>query len=182
VGKGVGLVAEWAENREADPASFGLDPGFRAGAHGGNAMQGFILDLANQPGTFADTAEKLAQKGVNLLICGLTSNGSGYVGLVTSDDASTRETLDDIRCKYREVEVIPVSLEHVPGTSAKMTRTLSNAGINIEFFMPTGESGGKTVVALGVDRVEDARRVLGNQVISDYGSLWPKAVARIATA
>jgi hypothetical protein len=144
-------------------------------------MQGYILELENRPGSWADTAEKIADKGVNLLVCGLTSDGSGYVGLVTSDDASTKEALDDIRCKYREIEVLPVALEHVPGTSAKMARALSNAGINIEFFMPTGEFGDQTVVALGVDRIDDARRVLGNQVISDYSSLWPKAVARTAT-
>lgn len=144
-------------------------------------MQGFILELANSPGTWADTAEKIAEKGVNLLVCGLTSDGSGYVGLVTSDDVSTRQVLDDVRCKYREIEVLPVSLEHIPGTSAKVARALGNAGINIEFFMPTGEAGGQTVVALGVDRIDEARRVLGNQVISDYGSLWPKAMARTAT-
>lgn len=144
-------------------------------------MQAFILDLENRPGSWADTADKIAEKGVNLLVCGLTGDGHGYVGLVTSDDASTREALDEIRCKYREFEVLPLSLEHVPGTSAKVARTLSNAGINIEFFIPTGESGGQTVVALGVDRIDDARRILGNQVISDHGSLWPKAVARTAT-
>jgi hypothetical protein len=143
-------------------------------------MQAFILELDNTPGSFVDTAEKIAEKGVNLLVCGITAGDSGYVALVTSDDSSTREVLDDTRSKYRELEVIPVSLEHVPGTSAKMARALSNAGINIELFMPTGESGGKTVAALGVDRIDDARRVLGNQVISDYGSLWPKAVARTA--
>jgi hypothetical protein len=145
-------------------------------------MQAFILELDNTPGAFADTAEKIAEKGVNLLICGISIGDTGHVGMVTSDDASTREALDETRCKYRELEVIPVSLEHVPGTSAKMTRALSNAGINIELFMPTGESGGKTVLALGVDRVDDARRVLGSQVISEYGSLWPKAVPRIVTA
>lgn len=144
-------------------------------------MQAFILDLENRPGSWAETAEKIAEKGVNLLSCGLTADGRGYVGLVTSDDAATKEALDDIRCSYREFEVLPVSLEHVPGTSAKLARTLSDAGINIEFFLPTGEFGGKTVVALGCDRIEDARRILGHQVISDFGSLWPKAVARATT-
>jgi hypothetical protein len=144
-------------------------------------LQAFILDLENRPGAWADTAEKIAEKGVNVLDCGLTGDGRGYVGLVTSDDASTREALDDIRCKYREFEVLPVSLEHVPGTSAKLARMLSGAGINIECFLPTGTFSGQTVVALGVDRIEDARRILGDQVISDYGSLWPKAVARTMT-
>jgi hypothetical protein len=43
--------------------------------------------------------------------------------------------------------------------------------------MPTGESGGKIIAALGVDKVQDARRILGSQVTSEYGSLWPTAVA-----
>jgi hypothetical protein len=148
---------------------------------GGDAMQGFILELDNRPGTWAETAEKIAEKGVNLLVCGLTSGDKGYVGLVTSDDSSTREALDEVRCKYREIEVLPVSLEHVPGTSATLARKLGDAGINIEFFMPTGAVDGTTVVALGVDRIDEARRILGSQVISDYGSLWPKAVASAAT-
>lgn len=108
---------------------------------------------------------------------GLTGDGHGYVGLIGSDDASTRDALDEIRCKYREVQVLPLTLEHVPGTAAKLARSLGNAGINIEFFMPTGESGNKTIFALGVDRIDEARRILGSQVTSEYGSLWPKAVA-----
>jgi hypothetical protein len=148
---------------------------------GGDAMQAFILDLENRPGIWADVADKIAQKGVNVLVSGLTSNGHGYIGLVGTDDVSTREALDDIHCKYRELEILPVRLEHIPGTSAKLARTLSNAGINIEFFMPTGEASGQTVVALGVDRIDEARRLLGNQVIGDFGSLWPKPMARTAT-
>jgi hypothetical protein len=141
-------------------------------------MQAFILDLDNRPGSWADVAEKIADKGVNILGFGLTSDGQGYVGLVGSDDAATRETLDDIRCKYREMEVLPVTMEHVPGTAARLARTLANAGINIEFFMPTGESAGRTIAALAVDRIEEARKLLGNQVTGEHGSLWPKAVAR----
>jgi hypothetical protein len=144
-------------------------------------MQAFILDLENRPGSWADVAEKIADKGVNILDFALTGDGHGYVGLVASDDAATRETLDDIRCKYREVEILPVTMEHVPGTAAKLARTLGDAGINIEFFMPAGESGGQTIGALGVDRIDEARRLLGSQVTSEHGSLWPKDVARTAS-
>ena len=144
-------------------------------------MQAFIIDLENRPGTWADVAEKIADKDINLLACGLTADGHGYVGVVGSDDTLTRRTLDEIRCNYRELEILPVTLEHVPGTIAKLSRTLARAGINLEFFMPTGESGGKVIGALGVDRVEDARRILGSQVTNTYGSLWPKAVAHAPT-
>ncbi len=144
-------------------------------------MQAFILDLENRPGSWADVAEKIAQRGVNILGYGLTADDKGYVGLVGSDESATRDALEEVRCKYREVQILPVTLEHVPGTAAKLARTLAKAGINIELFMPTGESGGQTVFALGVDRIEEARRILGSQVTSTYGSLWPKAVAGAAT-
>ena len=145
-------------------------------------MQAFIIDLENRPGEFANVAEKLAAKDINLLACGIAANGHGYVGVVGSDDTLTRRTLDEIHCTYRELEILPVTLEHVPGTIAKLSRTLAKAGVNLEFFMPTGESGGRIIGALGVDRVEDARRILGNQVTNTYGSLWPKAMAHTPTS
>lgn len=140
-------------------------------------MQAFILELENKPGSWAEVSEKIAHRGINILGFGLTTDGRGYVGLVSDDDMSTRESLDEIRCKYHEVSLLPVTLEHVPGTIAKVSKTLANAGINIEFFAPTGQSGDKTIVAFGVDRVEEARRVLGSQVTGSYGDLWPKTLA-----
>jgi hypothetical protein len=145
-------------------------------------MQGFILELENRPGSWAEVAEKIADKGVNILGFGLTGDGQGYVGLVASDDASTREALDEIRCEYRELEILSVTMEHVPGTAAKLAKTLGDAGINMELFMSTGESGGRTVAALGVDRIDEARRLLGSQVTSEHGSLWPKGVARATSS
>jgi hypothetical protein len=144
-------------------------------------MQAYILDLENRPGSWADVAEKIAQKGVNTLGFALTNDGHGYVGLFDSDDMATREALDEIRCKYREVQLLPISLQNVPGTTAKLARTLANAGINIEFFAPTGESGDQTIFALGVDRIEEARRVLGSQVANSFGNLWPQAVAGVTS-
>ncbi len=140
-------------------------------------MQAFILELENRPGSWAEVADKIADRGVNILGFGLTGDGQGYVGLVASDDAQTREALDDVRCNYREVEILPVTLEHVPGAAAKLARTMADAGINIEFFMPTGESGGQVVAALGVDRIEEARKLLGKQATTEHGSLWPEAMA-----
>ena len=136
-------------------------------------MQAFILELENKPGTFAEAAEKIARKGVNTLAFGLTTDGRGYVGLVGTDDMSTREALDEIRCKYHEVQLLPIQLEHTPGQAAKIARKLADAGINIEFFAPSGQG----TYILGVDRVEEARRILGSQVTTSWGDQWPRAVA-----
>jgi hypothetical protein len=136
-------------------------------------MQAFILELENKPGTFAEAAEKIAKKGVNILGFGLSTDGHGYVGLVGSDDMSTREALDEIRGKYREVQLLPIQLEHTPGQAAKVARKLADAGINIEFFAPSGQG----TFILGVDRLEEARRILASQVTTSWGEHWPRAVA-----
>jgi hypothetical protein len=144
-------------------------------------MQAYIFELENRPGSWADVAEKIAQKGVNTLGFALRNDGHGVVGVVGRDDMSPRDALDETHITYREVERLPVTLQNVPGTTAKLARTLANAGINIEFFAPTGESGDQAVFALGVDRIEEARRVLGSQVANSYGSWWPKAVAGVTS-
>jgi hypothetical protein len=43
----------------------------------------------------------------------------------------------------------------------------------MEFFAPTGQG----TFVLGVDRVEEARRILGSQVTTWWGDQWPRAVA-----
>jgi len=136
-------------------------------------MQAFILELDNRPGTFAEAADRIAKKGVNILGFGLATNGKGYAGVVGSDEMSIREALDEIRCKYHEVQLLPIQLEHTPGQAAKIAKKLGDAGINLEFFAPTGEG----TFVLGVDRVEEARRILGSQVTTSWGELWPRALA-----
>lgn len=136
-------------------------------------MNAFVIELEDKPGGLAEIAEPLAAKGVNLYLFGLTSGDKGLVGLLASDDAATRATLDEIRCTYRAIEVIPVAMQHQPGQAATVGRKLAEAGVNIRFFVPTGVKDGRFVVALGCDDNERARRALGDQVVDGFGDLSP---------
>jgi hypothetical protein len=124
-------------------------------------MNAFILELENRPGTLADIAAAIAEKGINITgVAGAASEAAAAIAIVTNDESGTRSALDASGTRYREVELVSASLEDRPGTLAEVARQLANAGVNIEAIFPTGTEGGKITVTFGVDNLEAARQAL----------------------
>jgi hypothetical protein len=125
-------------------------------------MNAFLIDLENRPGSLADTAAAIAEKGININgVAGATSGGTGTIALVTNDESATRSALQGIDCKFREVALVSAPLEDKPGVLADAARRLADAGVNIEALLPTGMEGGKITLAFAVDNVEAAKQALG---------------------
>jgi hypothetical protein len=124
-------------------------------------MNAFIIELEDRPGTLADIADAIAEKGINIAgVAGATSAGAGAIALVTNDEEGTRSVLDAAGTRYRQVALATASLEDKPGVLAEAARSLANAGVNIEAIFPTGMDAGKITVAFGVDNIEAARSAL----------------------
>jgi hypothetical protein len=125
-------------------------------------MNAFIIELDNRPGSLADVAAAIAEKGINISgVAGATGTTTGAVALVTNDEDATRSALDSAGARYREVALASASLEDKPGVLAEVARNLANAGVNIEAIFPTGMEGGRITVAFGVDNIEAAKSALG---------------------
>jgi hypothetical protein len=124
-------------------------------------MNAFIIELEDRPGTLADLADAIAEKGINIAgVAGATGGGGGAIALATNDEAGTRSVLDASGSRYRQVALATASLEDKPGMLAEAARKLANAGVNIEAIFPTGMEGGKITVAFGVDNIEAAKSAL----------------------
>jgi hypothetical protein len=124
-------------------------------------MNAFIIELEDRPGTLADIADAIAEKGINIAgVAGATGGGGGAIALLTNDEAGTRSVLDASGSRYRQVPLATASLENKPGMLAEAARKLANAGVNIEAIFPTGMEGGKITVAFGVDNIEAAKLAL----------------------
>jgi hypothetical protein len=125
-------------------------------------VNAFLIDLENRPGSLADTAAALGEKGININgVAGATSGGTGTIALVTNDESATRSALQGIDCKFREVALVSAALEDKPGVLADAARRLADAGVNIEALFPTGMEGSKITLAFAVDNVEAAKQALG---------------------
>lgn len=124
-------------------------------------MNAFIVELEHKPGSFAKMAEAIAASGINITsVSGTTCGTKGSVAMLTNDEPGTRRALAAAHYTYRDIEVVPSTLEDKPGTLAAATRKLADAGVNIEAILPTGMSGNRVTVGFATDNPSRARTAL----------------------
>jgi len=124
--------------------------------------QQFTVRLKNEPGALADLAQALADNGID--IRAVSAGGIGSVGCAvvsTNNDAAAREVLRKAKYSFVEGEVVTLSVEDVPGSLARLTRRLADAGVNVESVLVLGRRQGKADLAMTVDDLDKARRLLG---------------------
>jgi len=133
-------------------------------------MTEFIVDMENRPGRLASLTEALAAFDVNIeALTAYGHNGEGTVRLITSDAPTTRRVLDEAALTFDEHTVLAVSLPHRPGELARLTRSLADAGVNIDALYVLRASSDGIDLAISVDQPETALphlEVLGG-VLSD---------------
>lgn len=126
-------------------------------------MHAFIVTLENAPGTLATVTEAIAAKGVDLATgAGFALDTRGGFAFIANDEAGARSALDGAGITYREIEIVPATVENRPGGLAEVARRLADAGINVELAIPTGMAEGKVTIAIGTADPERARSVLGS--------------------
>jgi hypothetical protein len=127
-------------------------------------MQAFIVEASNRPGEFARHCSLPAARGVNLYALCLGLGDRGGAAFMSQDEAGLRSAFDDAGVAFREIPVLTIAMDDRPGTAAAAAQRLADAGVNIDLFVPVGIRDGKATIAVGVDKIEDARRVLSDQL------------------
>jgi hypothetical protein len=51
-----------------------------------------------------------------------------------------------------------------PGAAAKFAHKLANADVNVEWLLPVSICQGEIVFAVGIDKIDEARAVLADQI------------------
>ena len=121
----------------------------------------FSVTLEDRPGTLADLGEALGSAGVNIRsLAGFAVEGKGHTKLVTDNDAATRSALSGAGIAYTDREILEVTLDDRPGELGRFARKMADAGINIDSGFLLGSEGGKAQVAVGVDKLEEAKGLL----------------------
>jgi hypothetical protein len=128
-------------------------------------MNAFICEIKNLPGEQARVTEALAARKINVVNCCVGIGDQGVLGLVVNDEAGTRSVLTDTGVSFVEVPCITIGMKDTPGQTARISRTLADAGVNIDLFLPIGIGTKEPVVAIGVDDIDGARKVLKSDIV-----------------
>jgi len=124
-------------------------------------MNAFLIELDDKVGEVARIAEAIAAKDINISgFSGSTAGGKGSVVLLVEDEAGARSALNGLGCMFKEVEVTQVPLPNVPGSLAKATRRLADAGINIEAALPMGMEGNNITVGFATSDPAKTKAIL----------------------
>lgn len=121
--------------------------------------------LENRPGILADLCAHLSDRRINIrAIAVLDNTDTGAVRLVVDNPELAKQTLSEAGVAYTSVRCLALEIPNNPGGFAGIARTLSLAGINIDYIYASTLPD--SVTALGIFRVSDLERALA----LDWGS------------
>lgn len=109
------------------------------------------------PGTLAQVGEILGDAGVNIDgYCSFPTGGKSYLHVLVEDvETARRIFLDNGIEVIQERQVLTVDMEDRPGTLGKVTRRISDAGVNIDMVY-MGTNSRLVVAAFDLDRAKSA--------------------------
>ena len=120
-------------------------------------MTEFVVSMENQPGRLASLTEALATFGVNIeALMAYGHDGNGTVRLIVDDAVTTRRVLDEAALNNEEHTVLTAQLPHRPGELARLTRSIADAGVNIDAIYVLRANSEGIEFAISVDQPETA--------------------------
>ena len=118
-----------------------------------------VIIPQDHPGVLADLGDALGAAGINIeAISAFTGQGKGIVHVLVDRAEAALDVLADAGVEVRAARrVVVVPLPDEPGQLGRATRTLAEAGINIEQAYIA--AGSKLVIVC--DDVDRAKELLG---------------------
>jgi len=127
-------------------------------------MIAFLVELENHAGSAAEVTEVIAERGINITGgAGIGAGRSGHLAVATNDEAATRRALLGRGYKFREIEIVPLTLADTPGALATACRALADAKINIEAAFTMSGTSERNTMAFATDDPARARSILGQK-------------------
>ncbi len=124
--------------------------------------QQFVIQLSNRPGSLGRLARGLAARGINIVrLAGGGAGDHGYAVLTTDDPDATRDVLGGSGYDFVEGGALVLEVPDRPGELAQVAERLGDEGIQILGVLVLGRVGQRSEVAITVDDVARARRILG---------------------
>jgi hypothetical protein len=129
------------------------------------------VSLDNVPGSFSTVSELLGREGVNIRAISVADTSDiSTVRFVVDDPEKAKNILTGHGYSPRETSVLAVETPDHPGGVNAVLKPLKLAGINVHYLYPhLGRVNNNAIVILGVDKTEEAQRVLAANWVRTLG-------------
>jgi len=129
------------------------------------------ISLDNIPGSLSTISEALGREGVNIRAISVADTSDiSTVRFVVDDPEKAKNILTATGHHPRETDVLAVEIPDHPGSMNAVLKPLKAAGINVHYLYPhLGRLDSNAIVVLGVDRTEEAQKVLAQNWVKTLG-------------
>jgi hypothetical protein len=130
------------------------------------------VSLDNIPGALSLVSEILGNEGVNIRAISVADTADiSTVRFVVDEPSKAINILKTNGYSVKETDVIAVETPDHPGGLNAVLKPLKEAKINVHYLYPfLGRVSDQAIVILGVDKTEDAERVLQENWVHTVGT------------
>lgn len=124
-------------------------------------MRDLVIRLTHRPGELAGVTNALSLQGVNIkAVAAMAFDGQALLRLIPDDVERARSALHASNIRFEENEVLTVLLENRAGELTGVAAKLADAGLNLEAVYVVGVADDLIELAIAVDDVKKARKLL----------------------
>jgi hypothetical protein len=124
-------------------------------------MRDFVIQLTHRPGELAGVTNALSLQGVNIKsLAAMTFGSQALLRLIPDDVEAARSALHADNIRFEEHELVTVLLENRAGELTGVAAKLADAGLNLEAVYLVGVADELIELAIAVDDVKKAKKVL----------------------
>ena len=129
------------------------------------------VSLENAPGALSHVSEILGREGVNIRAISVADTSDiSTVRFVVDDPEKAKNILQTNGFAAKETGVLAVETPDHPGGLNAVLKPLKNANINVHYLYPhLGRVSNNAIVILGVDKTEEAQKVLQQNWVRTLG-------------
>jgi len=120
-----------------------------------------IVTLENVPGKLSEVSEYLGENGINIIALSVVDTADvSAVRFVANNPDKAVNVLTSHGYSVRKNDVLAVETPNHPGGLNAVLKPLKEVSINVNYLYTCLGTGEKTVLIMGVDKMEEAIRVL----------------------
>ena len=129
------------------------------------------VSLDNVPGALSSVSEILGNEGVNIRAISVADTADiSTVRFVVDEPAKAINILKTNDYSLKETDVLAVETPDHPGGLNAVLKPLKDADINVHYLYPyLGRVSDQAIVILGVDKTEEAEKVLKKNWVHTLG-------------
>ena len=127
------------------------------------------VSLENVPGKLSEMSDYLGENGINIIGISVADSADiGGIRFVPSDPEKAANVLKTHGYSIKITEVLAVEAPNHPGGLNAVLKPLKEISINVNYLYTCLVRGEKTVLIVGVDKMEEAIQVLRKNWVHMY--------------